>query len=372
MAINRPNLPYFGVSRQNDNYFKLLTSNSSGVPYESLDGYFNFFTDQVNDIYTAIAGINIGNLPGINEPANNNKLLTTNGQGTQNWVFVQASNILLNSITGDRLAPQTITTPQLGNACVTPNQLSSDAVTTIKILDENVTNEKLADDAVTTDKILDLNVTTQKLADGGVTTPKILDGNVTTPKLADLSVTAAKVNSGAAVTRTVLMADGAGNASYQFQNVLQVVTASTNQVITSIVAIPRDDTVPQITEGVQMLTATITPKSATSILYFKWLGSLGGNYATFEQICTALFQNGTNNALCAQWISSPSVSTASGAIFPTVLNYNRVSGSTAIQTFQIRIGENSGNRIALNTYDGTNRVGGGSSIATFEIWEVAA
>ena len=228
MAINRPNLPYIGVARQNDNYFKLLTSNSSGVPYESLDGYFNFFTDQVNDIYTAIAGVNIGNLPGINDPSNASKLLTTNGAGTQNWVFVQASNILISSITGDRLSPQTVTTAQLGNACVGPNQLASDAVTSIKILNGNVTNEKLAADAVTEVKIADDAVTTDKILDANVTTDKILNANVTTAKIADANVTTAKILD--ANVTTPKIADGAVTLAKMAADVIKVAASKAQQI----------------------------------------------------------------------------------------------------------------------------------------------
>jgi microcystin-dependent protein len=194
--INRPNLPYVGVARRNYNYFKLLTSNKSGVPSESLDGYFNFFIDQVNDIYTAIAGINAGNLPGINDPNNAGKLLTTNGAGIQSWTLVQSSNILPHSITNASIYPQTITAVELAIGGIGPDQLAPDCVTQIKILDGNVTANKIGPGAVTEAKIADDAVTELKIEDNAVTTDKILDANVTTDKILNANVTTAKIANG--------------------------------------------------------------------------------------------------------------------------------------------------------------------------------
>jgi microcystin-dependent protein len=191
--INRPNLPYVGVARQNYNYFKLLTANKSGVPSESLDGYFNFFTDQVNDIYTAIAGINVGDLPGINDPNNAGKLLTTNGAGTQSWTLVQSSNILPHSITNASIYQQTITAAELAIGGIGPDQLAPNCVTQIKILDGSVTVNKIGAAAVTEAKIADDAVTELKIEDNAVTTDKILDANITTDKILNANVTLPKL-----------------------------------------------------------------------------------------------------------------------------------------------------------------------------------
>ncbi len=204
MAINRPNLPYIGVARQNYNYFKLLTANKSGVPAESLDGYFNFFTDQVNDIYITIAGINAGNLPGINDPNNSGKLLTTNGAGTQSWTLVQPSNILPHSITNDCIYPETITATELAIGGIGANQLAPNCVTSIKILDFNITTNKIANGAVTEEKIEDDAVTEGKIADDSVTTNKILDANITTDKILNANVTTAKIANDSITTAKIL------------------------------------------------------------------------------------------------------------------------------------------------------------------------
>ncbi len=258
MAINRPNLPYNGVARQNDSYFKLLTQDRGGVPYEALDGYFNFFTDQCNDIITTMNGISLGDLPGVSDPTNANKLLTTNGAGSASWVFVQASNILDQSINGGKLFPQTITATQLANGAVGANQLAQNAVTTIKILDANVTLEKMADDSVGTDQIIDDNVTLDKMADdsvgtdqiiddsvgtdqiiddaittakilnANVTTTKILDGNITTSKIAANAVTAAKIADNTITATQVDPAFLAGGASKAQQIAATSTTVFTN------------------------------------------------------------------------------------------------------------------------------------------------
>jgi len=236
--INRPNLPYVGVARQNYNYFKLLTSKKSGVPSESLDGYFNFFTDQVNDIYTAIAGINVGDLPGINDPTNAGKLLTTNGAGTQSWTLVQSNNILPHSITNASIYPQTITASELAVGGIGANQLAPDCVTQIKILDFNVTANKIGPGAVTEAKIADDAVTELKIEDNAVTTAKILDANVTTDKILNANVTTAKIANDAVTTAKILdanvttpkIADGAITLPKMAADVIKVAASKADQI----------------------------------------------------------------------------------------------------------------------------------------------
>lgn len=85
----------------------------------------------------------------------------------------------------DNLQNEGITgSTKLINSSVTGGKLASNSVTTAKITDLNVTTAKLADTAVTTAKITDLNVTTAKIADLAVTNAKIADATITASKLA--------------------------------------------------------------------------------------------------------------------------------------------------------------------------------------------
>jgi hypothetical protein len=225
--FSRPNLPYINISLPNDKRYQLLTRSNKRPPTDiMIDSDFDYVIDALNILDVAMDGISLGELPGVDVPDNANKLLTTDGAGNASWVFVQASNILDQSITGNKLFPQTITAIQLADGGIPASKIAPNAITTIKILDENITFPKMAansvgtinlldanvtlekmaddsvdtpnlvDDCVTTPKILDANVTTPKIADANITTPKILDANVTTPKIADGAITLPKIGAG--------------------------------------------------------------------------------------------------------------------------------------------------------------------------------
>jgi hypothetical protein len=150
--------------------------------------------------------------------------------------------------------------------------------------------------------------------------------------------------------------------------VLQVVKSTTTSVITCGTAIPWDDTIPQNTEGNEVLTATITPLSATSTIYIKFLctgnptGSSGAN-----GIMAALFKDSNANALSVFGV--PSNGANWQASIP--LNYYDASGSTTARTYKIRVGMNS-NTFYVNGNNAGTRVFGGASAAILELWEVEA
>lgn len=221
---SRPEPTYVAVSRPNDQRYELLTENDQRPPTDKLiDLDYNYLIDVTNILDARIDGVAVGDLPGINDIINANKLLTTNGVGGVSWVFVSSSNILDSGITGIKIFPQAITqreladggiptskiqqkaittglladecvtTDQLGEEAVTTDKIASGAVTYFEIADGTIRATELASNSVTTDKILDANVTTDKILDANITTDKILDANVTTSKIADAAITLPKM-----------------------------------------------------------------------------------------------------------------------------------------------------------------------------------
>lgn len=77
--------------------------------------------------------------------------------------------------------------------------------------------------------------------------------------------------------------------------VLQVVNTQTGVMSTGITTIPNDDTIPQNTEGAEVMTLAITPKSATSKLKIDVVANLAA--ATTGNVIAALFQDSTANVL---------------------------------------------------------------------------
>ena len=97
------------------------------------------------------------------------------------------------SITGDKIADETITSVNIAPQAITVDELSSGSVTTVKIADGNVTHDKIADQSVWTNNIATSAITADKLADGVIGTDTIVDESVTDMKLATSAVTTDKI-----------------------------------------------------------------------------------------------------------------------------------------------------------------------------------
>jgi hypothetical protein len=136
-------------------------------------------------------------------------------------------------------------------------------------------------------------------------------------------------------------------------------TANTNLTV----ATPIDDTIPQITEGTQIITASYTPKLSTSILLAVVSGQIGIG-ATPDNACIALF-NGAANAFASQMILLAASSRA-----PFCLQGTYAPGSTSAQTISVRVGA-AAQTVAMNGNPGT-RFLGGSSVVVLTIYEIKA
>lgn len=237
--FSRPNLPYVNISLPNDKRYQLLTRSNKRPPTDiMIDSDFDYVIDALNILDVAMDGISLGDLPGVDVLDNANKLLTTDGAGTSSWVFVQASNILDQSITGNKLFPQTITSLQLADGGIPASKIAPNAVTTIKILDANITFAKMAPDSVGTINLVDANVTLEKMAadsvgatkliDDCVITSKILNANVTTAKIADANITTAKILD--ANVTTAKIADGAVTLPKIADDIIKVAASKAEQI----------------------------------------------------------------------------------------------------------------------------------------------
>lgn len=126
--------------------------------------------------------------------------------------------------------------------------------------------------------------------------------------------------------------------------------------------IPLDDTIPQITEGTEILTATITPKSTSNRIRLRFTGGVS-NAAVW--VIGALFRDAVANALAARFMFVSS----SGGEITMGLEFEEAAPSTSAITYRVRVGSNTGNAY-LNGDTGT-RYGGGSSIATLVVEEIS-
>lgn len=198
-------------------------------------------------------------------------------------------------------------------------------------------------------------ITSDVIADAAVIEAKIGTGVVTENKLGTGAVTASKIGSGAVTHEKV--AAGA---------VVQFVSAETRAMATGSTTIPADDTIPQNTEGFEVLTCAITPKSATNKLLIE--ATVCASHVTdTARIVAALFQDSTADALhCVSFSQS-----AAGGVSNNRFSFVMTSGTTSATTFKLRIGSGSAGTITVNGIGGA-RYYGGAMANTISITEFKA
>lgn len=128
---------------------------------------------------------------------------------------------------------------------------------------------------------------------------------------------------------------------------------------------PGDDTIPQNTEGTEVLTLAITPKATTNLLRVRALFWAFNNVNSTS--CTsAIFRDAIANAKIA---TVSSLGSAQPAI-PICLEHQEIAGSIAATTFKLRVGATTGAHVFLNG-SSTGRLFGGVSKVTLTIDEIA-
>lgn len=147
--------------------------------------------------------------------------------------------------------------------------------------------------------------------------------------------------------------------------VIQMVNYQTSAVVTTTSIIPWDNTIPQITEGAEFLSISITPKSATNILIVE--GVLSMTADTTNSICTkSLFLAGTSNALYTT--NNYSINVNHMTAVP--MRYKMVAGATTPLTFSIRAGNHTAVRTTMNGWTAAAYYGG-SWTSSIQITEFA-
>jgi hypothetical protein len=161
----------------------------------------------------------------------------------------------------------------------------------------------------------------------------------------------------------LISAGAAALPAWGLQKLVQYVQTSTSATDDLTTLFPFDDTIPQNTEGEEVLTLAITPKNASNILLIKF-NSFGS--VTNTGCVAALFQDATAGALSASiWISA-----LTDIMFNGVLNYKMAAGTTSATTFKVRMGPvNPGQHVYVNGSAG-GRLFGGVASTTLEIWEL--
>lgn len=137
------------------------------------------------------------------------------------------------------------------------------------------------------------------------------------------------------------------------QRVVQSVYSVVTAVATGSTIMPCDDTIPQITEGDEYITASITPTSATNKLRIE-VSILLSTSVTGGQMACALFQDATAGALSAilQYMAT------SDRPLMFIFTYEMTAGTTSATTFRVRAGHESAGTTTLNGFGGVRKLGG--------------
>lgn len=118
--------------------------------------------------------------------------------------------------------------------------------------------------------------------------------------------------------------------------IAQVVIDTNDVASTKSTGFPSDDTIPQITEGDEILSKAITPQNASSIIliFFKTI------LIQSSAFCLAcLFNSGSSNAVLTARAAASNSLTAI---------YSESAGSTDARTYSVRVGDSTGNNIIVN------------------------
>lgn len=164
------------------------------------------------------------------------------------------------------------------------------------------------------------------------------DGSITTAKLGGDAVTAAKLSAAdAANIRTKIGASGSGDALTNAQmpagSVVQSVLASaiTNTALSA--TIPRDNTIPQVTEGTEVLNGKITPRSTSNKIRVRMTGWFEANAVL--HVIGAICSSTQSDAIGAMMVTSqPTV----GYGMPMAFEAEFTPGTTSEITISFRAG----------------------------------
>ena len=149
--------------------------------------------------------------------------------------------------------------------------------------------------------------------------------------------------------------------------VVQLVNQSSTGVATGTTSIPRDDTIPQNTEGDQYMSAAITPVAACNLFRIVVVANVAHSSSNVS-ITGALFQDSIANAIAAV---CQFTDTSTGSCSRQLkLDCLILPGLASALTFKFRAGGTTGSTITFNGSAG-NRLFGGVMNSNMRVEEVA-
>jgi hypothetical protein len=146
--------------------------------------------------------------------------------------------------------------------------------------------------------------------------------------------------------------------------IVQVVTASTSSLQTINTGWVIDASIPQKTEGIEILTCTLTPTNANNLLVVKAFAFGDPSNATECQL--AIFQDAGSNALSTSFANCPA---GAGWCSHTTIFFSFAAGTTSSTTIKLRAASESYTWYINGIFSGS-RLYGGAATAYLEVMEV--
>jgi len=174
--------------------------------------------------------------------------------------------------------------------------------------------------------------------------------------------TIASPNSASSYTSTLPAVTGTLLSDKTPGTVLQVAYAELLTSGTTSVAIPADDTIPQNTEGTEILTLTMTPNFASSYLLVQVIANLSENtdVAGPQGAIAAVFRDSTADAIASDFALGDALAGVANAL--NVANFSfcfRVAATAATSTtFKLRVGGETAVAMRWNGFSGGRKLGG--------------
>lgn len=147
--------------------------------------------------------------------------------------------------------------------------------------------------------------------------------------------------------------------------VVQVVNTSTGALATGTTVQVFDDTIPQNTEGNELMTLAITPTSSSNYLIIE--AQINGAVSADVKVIMSLFQDTTANALSV----AHNVLRTTNYGTEVYLSHYMQAGTTSATTFKIRGGGSGAGTFSFNGAFG-NRYFGGVHNSFITITEISA
>lgn len=146
-------------------------------------------------------------------------------------------------------------------------------------------------------------------------------------------------------------------------DVVQIVRTSSGAVATGTTTTPTDDTIPQVGEGDQYMTYTITPTSAINYLYHQI--NINGAASATSNLSTGLFQDGGANAI-ASIVHNVG---ANNIMNNFDMHHQMLAAGVIATTFTLRVGLSGAGTFTFNG-QAAGRIHGGVAFSSMRCEEV--